>query len=337
MSSNVEKPQASADAAEPATSAGNGGKRPYPNKPNNNNKRQRFIKPGIAPSFTKSLAPSSLMTSPRQSVYQINIATKYFITTVDTLYNVIADRDYRLGERLTVNDLKYVSLCALVYRVHAARSLAGKFTSVSFGKLKECVENVVLPDFIAKAIESVGYVSLPSGISLIPAELTNALLNAASYHVHPVALLDKDSRTPPTTGFYADLTAAQRTAMSATDASVYYDTAVCSWVFTRYMSRIARGIKSGVLFRRVDFTKPEGAVEYTIVRKVCDGLTCVGLATHAVPDSQAKLGAIYGYRVSTDVDALTTDADEKFVAYVHTSRSFALDVETVAHVSESIR
>jgi len=337
MESNVDKPHVSANAAETATTAGAGAKRPFPTKSNPNNKRPRFTKPGSNPAFLKSNAPSSLMTTPRQNIYEINIATKYFLDTVEITYSVMSDRDYRLDKQLTLADLQYVSLCALLYRVHAVRSLSGKFCVQSFGKLKECVENLVLPDFIAKAIESIGIVALPNGTCVLPKELTNTSVKEASYHVHPYTLIVEGDRHPPGTGLYGDLSARQSTALTVTDTSLYYDKAACTWIFTRYMSRIARGIKTGVLFRKVDFTKVEGTVEYTVMRKVVENLTCVGLATHSIPDSQAKLGAIYGFRNDADHPTWVTEDDEKHVSYVHTSKTFALDVETVAHISNSMR
>lgn len=245
-------------------------KRPFPNTRKEPNKRAKasFSEPNTA----RQIAT----TTPLYTAYELETSFRGIILLCNTLYAILTNRDHKISTLITADDLQYVTLLSIIYRAQLIASQSTTTIVRNLSYLKETVADMLLPDVLCQYIESIGYIKLSSGITVIPYIRDYAVMrNTALDFIDPAGILVRMGDDVPDTPW----------AIS--------DTAVL-----RYKQAISRVLKNALQLRKVNNTELEAKPEFLASYKTQDNGKLTPLTFEISNVNQAQLGAVYKFRSS---------------------------------------
>lgn len=268
-------------------------------KPYSKDKNTTQVKPTQPQSklnYSEKPVPITLSTRVIKYFHPIHTGTAGIDHFSRIVYATYAARDRRLETAFPVELLAYVSSLALTYRIASLGSHFGYNlrSPTYFRALEEVSKALVLPEPIAKYIESVGSFQLSSGICLVPYVPTAAQLASNSDY------LDLATTLEALPDFVRPARATHKVFISTAHVS-------------RYMMGAAIGAKFNTLFRKVDWSIKEGSAAFIASYTPVDE-TLVGHAPQEMEQAMCQLGACYRLRNDSLRDTwIGSNADYRLV------------------------
>lgn len=234
--------------------------------------------------YAEKNLPATLSTRVIRYYHPIHTSTSGIDTFSRYVYKTYAARDKRLENAFSQELLSYVSTLALTYKIYrlSNRLCYGLRKPSFYSELEEFSLALTLPEPIAKYIESVGKVLIPSGICLVPYAPTLSELSSHSGFLDLKTLVDGPDTSRPTVG----------------EVSTRDKIFLCSLYVGNYMMGAAIGAKFGTLFRRIDWSIEEGSPSSVSAFSV-ESRTgkLIGYAPFEMDQVQCQLGACYRLRM----------------------------------------
>lgn len=84
------------------------------------------------------------------------------------LYDILSVRDPKITSCFSKLELQYVTLLSSYYRAALVVNQSKSYVIHGMGFLKESIADILLPDVLCQYIECIGYVSVSSGITVVP-------------------------------------------------------------------------------------------------------------------------------------------------------------------------
>lgn len=260
-------------------------------------------------SYQSTPLPTSIVIQPIQAFFRIHTSPVRLVTFIKMVYDVIVSRDHKFENRLSKNVLVYVSLLAFYYRLISVGIAHGYFfPSYSITKLKQAVTSLLLPDAICQAIECIGKITLPDGKTLVPHVPTQREIKESAEHIVPkISTAAADVRHP------------------LGEENIDIETIV------KYVMCTTRGVKSNILFRKLNLNNTDGRLEFSVARETTAN-GCVARATYQMEEALAHLGAAYGFR-DLETESSWCGPDNKYLSYAHQSTHFDPDLFVVTKIA----
>lgn len=272
-------------------------------KPYSRSKPQRFNQPSAKVAYAEKSLPATLSTRVIKYYHPIHTNTSGIDAFSKFVYQTYSARDKRLENAFSQELLSYVSTLALTYKIYrlSNRLCYGMRKPSFYSELEEFSTALTLPEPIAKYIESVGKVLIPSGICLVPYAPTEAELQSHTGFLHLRTLVE--GQHPPEG--------------VAGDGKIF----LSSLHVGNYMMGAAIGAKFGTLFRKVDWSIEEGTLS-SVSAFSCESGTgkMIGYAPCEMDQVQCQLGACYRLREVTRRDQWIGDNQD--YRLVHETDSF---------------
>lgn len=188
---------------------------------------------------------------------------------------MIRSKDFRLAQNITDLQLAYVLTIAYCNRVVQCSLHLGYAIPSNASRLKQIASGIQLPDVLATYIESIGYVTLPSGATVAPFAGDYAVMfpNLYALMLDPAAILIEAERPVPPGDWALD-----------TD-----------WIID-FNDATTRAARSGMNFRTVVNSSYEGRLEMVVSYKTTDDGLLLPEAPTNMTEAEAQLGAVYRFR-----------------------------------------
>lgn len=215
-------------------------------------------------------------TTPILTAYELETSYRGIFLLCNTLYSILTKRDQKISTLITAHHLQYVTLLSIIYRalLIASNSTTTMVRNLSY--LKDTVQNLLLPDVLCQYIESIGYIKLSSGITVIPyIRNYTTMRNTAIDFIDPAGILTQLGIEVPDT-----------------------DWAVEDRVILDYKQAISRVLKNALQLRKVNNTELEAKPEFLASYKSLDDGKLCPMAFESMNQAQAQLGAVYMFRSS---------------------------------------
>lgn len=202
---------------------------------------------------------------------------------VDMLSSVFYDYLYSHGLARDIDPLliQYVLTMAYVYRVISTNKdyLKTSYKTASFAKFKESVEDIPLPRLFVKYLQSIGVVTNPNGVTVIPfgRNIEELFPQDNQQQISPLSILVRAGRSKANNEWCLDT----------------------KWL--QEWKTCAKTLAKSILLTHVDYSALEGSydmlVTYNPKVDVCTSkLVYQALAPIVLGLEQAKLAACFGYR-----------------------------------------
>lgn len=230
-------------------------------------------------SFDKSeVAKHVAFTPVIYTAYDLETSFRGLLDLCLIFYNILINRDQKIANLISQQHFQYVTLLSIIYR--SCKTASSSTTTIIRGLsyLKESVENLLLPDLLCQYIETVGYVKLSSGITVIPYIRTYATMKHSLDFIDPVAILAQMGRPDPGTDWGID-----------------------DEVILQYKRAISRVLKNAVQLRLVNYVDLEAKPEFLAVYEALPDGRVLPLAFEQMNAQQCTYGAVMKFR---DVDTL---------------------------------
>lgn len=248
--------------------------------------KPRFNQPSAKLAYAEKSLPATLSTRVIKYYHPIHTNTSGIDAFSKFVYQTYSARDKRLENAFSQELLSYVSTLALTYKIYrlSNRLCYGMRKPSFYSELEEFSTALTLPEPIAKYIESVGKVPIPSGICLVPYAPTESELTS-----HP--------GFPILRNLVEDIPAAAddppEGAVITTDDKIF----LSSQHVGNYMMGAAIGAKFGTLFRKVDWSIEDGTLSF-VSAFTCEPGTgkMIGYSPCEMDQVQCQLGACYRLR-----------------------------------------
>lgn len=268
-----------------------------------------------ATSYQAQSIPRSLVVQPIKRYFQIHTGSKHLVDMAKTVYNVITTRDRKLAV-VTPEAFIHATLIGFHYRlIQVGISCGYSFPTYSISSLADVARALLLPDIICKAIECIGSVTLPTGMTVVPRIPSDAEVGSSAEFVHPKTLNLPAAATLP-------------------DDQLIYGGALRQDICIDFISKTTIGVKANVLFRKIAYDNIEGRQEFAVAREDLEGRT-VARAMYPLEDALAHLGAVYGFRSLPKTQAWLGD-DESYFSYTHVSTEFQPDLFIVHKIATEL-
>lgn len=231
--------------------------------------------------YTQQEKPSSLHLKSRISYYQVFTSNLACYHLGRQCHQVIEFKDYRLAQNITVEQLQYVLTIAWISRTVQIANRLGYAMIQGESLLKLASSGIQLPNLLAQYVECLGTIELSSGANLVPraGQYRDMFPKHHPFMMDPGDLLQAAGRPIPLGEWPIDR----------------------QWIL-EYNEATTRAARSGIGFRKVDYSTTEGRVEQIVsYRPIGDGLY-VPYAPQRITEAQAHLGVIYRFRDRTDSD-----------------------------------
>jgi len=269
-----------------------------------------------ATSYQAQTVPRSLVVQPIKRYFQLHTGSKHLVSMARTVYNVIVTRDRKLAV-VSPEAFIHATLIGFHYRlIQTGISCGYSFPTYSISSLADVARALLLPDIICKAIESIGAVTLPNGMTVVPRIPTDTEMGSSTEFVHPKTL---------------ELTAAA----TAPDDQLFYKGALRQDICVDFISKTTIGVKANVLFRKIAYDNIEGRPEFAIAREDTEART-IARAMYPIEDALAHLGAVYGFRSLPKDPKLWLGSDEEYFSYTHASTEFQPDLFIVHKIATEL-
>lgn len=203
-----------------------------------------------------------------------------------TCADILATRDHRLETTMASYKIEYILTLSYALRLLTVASKARYLLAVRFSELKQVMEDILLPDFLAKYIESIGVLKLANGASIAPIAGDYDTIFPAAHprQIAPHSILARHGIARPENAW-----------------SIYYP-----WIH-EYNQACARAVKTGLSFRSIR-SESEGRVEMAVsYYDVGDRRT--SYIPEVCSETAAELGAIYAFRRYGDTANWLQDDD----------------------------
>lgn len=253
---------------------GKGRKRPYPSKRTlNEGKRSKasFDKKEVG----KHVASTTLI----YTSYDIETSFHGIRTLCETLYAILVNRDQKLSNLLTANHLIYVTLLSSIYRCLSVSSKSTTTVIRNLSYLKEAVHDLLLPDILCQYVETIGYIKLSTGATVIPFIRSYLSMKNCLDFVDPCSILAIMGRP-----------------------ECDNDWSIDDEVILQYKRAISRFLKNAVQLRLVNFSEQEAKPEFLAVYHTLPGGRIQPEAFEQMNATQCTLGAVYQFRNSRESD-----------------------------------
>lgn len=183
--------------------------------------------------------------------------------------------DAKVAQMISVHQMAYVTTVAFCLRVTTVSRSTGYALGIpGFDNLSQAATGILLPEFLARYIEAVGLVLLPSGVTLAPyagAYRDMFPLNSA-VTLDPAEILVDAGREVPDG-----------------DWAIDYE-----WIGL-WNDHVSKASRKGLRFRKVSYSEPTSRVEMTVSVEP-DGDRVVAYSPTQITEAEVHLGACYAFR-----------------------------------------
>lgn len=184
-------------------------------------------------------------------------------------------KDHRLNQNISELMLSYVTTLALCNRMVQCGIAFGYAFPTSASRLKQVASGIQLPTVLCQYVESVGRVTLSSGLSVVPhvADYNILFPEGSDLQLDPFLLLGDDALHP-----------------RPADWPINVD------VVANYNDATTRASRSGMKFRAVNNTDLTGKVEMVVSFTRIGQSMLLPKAPQVMTEAEAQLGACYRFR-----------------------------------------
>jgi hypothetical protein len=225
--------------------------------------------------FDKIKLPTSANIAPK-STYRIAYAGNHGLERfVPIAYQAMISKDWKLANIIQLEQLQYVTSCALLNRLHQISIRCGSTQPQHTKMLKDVCSGIRLPDIIARFVESFGIYTTRNGVSLIPwigATFEEHIASGQSIMIDHRRYLHRAQRNVPINPWYIDE----------------------DWIIKFNMSS-ARVQTSGMSYREVDNSVLDGT-SAMITSFLDDDSSIVAYSSEQSLEPEVKLAACYSLR-----------------------------------------
>jgi len=234
-----------------------------------------------------------------------------------SFYNVLRARDRKLTDLFSVDEFYYVILLSVYYRCATIANKAKGTLIFGMSDLKTATENLLLPDVIAKYIETYGMVKKSDGVTVYP-------------YFRDIDNFDNAGFVNP--GFVLDRINEQREAMNLQPYNRRGEWSISSELIVKYMTAVSRALKNAIELRTVTYSETEGRMEFLAVYETSDNgyLRCKAL--DKIDLAACQLGSAYRFHHPDFI----RDFGVPFVP-VYGAPDIDPDIELSAHFNASLR
>jgi len=183
--------------------------------------------------------------------------------------------DARIAQMISVHQMAYVTTMAFCLRVTTTSRSAGYALGIpGFDNLSQAATGILLPEFLARYIEAVGLVVLPSGVTLAPFSGTYRDM----FPLHSAVTLDP-----------AEILIDAGREVPDGDWAIDYE-----WIGL-WNDHVSKASRKGLRFRKVAYTEPTGRVEMTVSVEP-DRDRVIAYSPSQITEAEVHLGACYAFR-----------------------------------------
>jgi hypothetical protein len=208
------------------------------------------------------------------------------------VYNVIQAKDHRLGVNIAAAQMAYVTNIAFLNRAVQCGVHYGYSFPDGASRLKQVAAGIQLPSVLATYVESIGQVSLASGVSVVP-YVDEPHIWLTEHMISPASQLTAAGRQPPLDVWALDI----------------------EWI-VQYNDATSRASRSGMNFRNVDNSSLLGRSEMLVSYKVTDDDLLLPSAPQIMSEAEAQLGAVYRFRNYDSWDDFGVNKELLFNAFI---------------------
>lgn len=232
--------------------------------------------------FEKKSTPLGMMSSSRKTLYPVYSSNLGLDSVVESVYNSMTARDHRLAHRISLNMMKYITSCAWLNRVTQCAIHYGYAYPIGVSDLKKATAGIILPEMLAKYIESFGLYQGLNGLKIVP-HCWNDFAGFFGYGpnimVNPDVYLELDHRPIPPNLWHLDN----------------------EWIVA-YNEAISRAAQRGFSFRRVTQDVYQGSSAMVSSFSI-ENDYIVAWSTETTIDAELRLSGCFKYRRSDLQDA----------------------------------
>jgi len=226
-------------------------------------------------SYSKTPVVSSLQAVTRLPTFPIFVGNQGCRHLPEIVFDVLRAKDHRIADNFTLSQLQYVTTLAFANRVVSISIEHGYAMPANASRLSQVAKGIRLPDILAKYIEAIGSVVLPTGVTVVPFSGDyEALFPQENQEViSPSQFLIEAERPVPQQDWALDI-----------DYIIAYNNAT------------TRASKTGLKFRTVDLATSTGRTEMVVSYRNTNDNEVIPLSPTSISEQEIKLGACYAFR-----------------------------------------
>lgn len=235
-------------------------------------------------SYSKQNDITTLSSTPTLPFFPVYVSNLGCRTLAELVLACIRGRDYRIATAIPLLQLVYVTIIAYCNRVVQVSTESGYAKPSFASRLKSVAKGIMLPDVLAKYIETIGLVTCANGIVIAPwaANYEEMFPDGTDMMIDPATILQEADRPIPPGDWCIDV----------------------AWILA-YNASTSRGARTGMKFRVVEDNSFVGDVKMLV--SWTNEAPFIGEVTPYCPErisrAEMALGAAYQFRCYTDIRA----------------------------------
>lgn len=253
--------------------------KPFSKRPRFNQKPGQNRRGGAA--YNKTAINPTTLIRPRRSVFPVFVSDEGCTEITRVIYSIVTCKDRHMGAQVPLILMQYVAHMVFYARLLYVGSTLGYYIDREANWLKNNCKSILLPEILAKYIETLGYVDTPNGHRIVPF-IPDWERYKESIHSERILQLYTELQRP----FIGD---------EHPDELNIPAWALDTIAIMRYNTNSSRALRLGPGFRTVNFENPEGRKELLVSTKAHpDGL--IPCASFAITQPEAITGATHRWR-----------------------------------------